>query len=96
MQEVHDKTILVALESLLTLKFRPTYFELTIDEWSGIIQGVIVSNQFNLQNLNERVISVFGEIQKNMPTVMEEHLIIMQAFNSVEFEKVIEQYYKSF
>jgi hypothetical protein len=94
MQEVHDKTILVALEYLLTIKFRPTFLALHMHEDYGIIEVVISSLSFNYQTLEERLKSIYKEIEKELPTIMEENLIVVQPFDSVQIEMVIQDLYE--
>ncbi len=84
-----NSVILAALESFLVYKFRPTFLALTLDEDCEIIQVVISANSFNYLSLSERVINIFNEIDKQFPSLMESHLIVLQAFNGPEMEKVM-------
>lgn len=79
-----------ALEQLLTIRFRPTFLALTIDEENELIQAVLSCDKFNYQTVNERTISVFNEIFKEMPSLIEENLIVLQCFSSLEMERVLD------
>ncbi len=61
-----DKIKLAALETLLVVKFRPTFFALTYHEEIDTIEVMISSISFNYLSLTERVISVFNEIYKDV------------------------------
>ncbi len=89
MNSQENNIILAALESFLVYKFRPTFLALTFDEESEIIQVVISANSFNYLSLSERVINIFNEIDKQFPSLMESHLIVLQPYNSIEIEKVL-------
>ena len=86
---------LAALETLLVIKFRPTFLALQYQSDYDTIEVVMSSAQFNYLSLNDRVISVFNEISKEMPTLMEETLIVVQPFNSVEIDQVLNDVFES-
>ncbi len=85
-----NNTILTALESFLVYKFRPTFLALHLVEDYDTIEIVMSANSFNYLSLSERVINIFNEIDKQFPSLMESHLIVLQAFNSVEMDKVMD------
>lgn len=94
MTNFQDTVILAALESLLAIKFRPTFLALTINQDDGIIQVVMSCLNFNHQSINERTISVFNEINRELPQLIDEHLIVLQCFNSEEIERVIDDLFQ--
>lgn len=84
-----DKIKLAALETLLVVKFRPTFLALTLHEEDGTIEVVISCLRFNSMTVSERTISVFNEVFKELPHLIEEHLIVIQCFNGIELERVL-------
>lgn len=88
------KLLAASLEMLLVNKFRPTFLALTIDEETGTIQVVMSCIKFNYQTITERTISVFTTIYKEMPNIIEDNLIVLQCFNTVEMNKVLDDMFK--
>ena len=95
MNEVYNKTILVALEHLLIIKFRPTFLALTYNQDYDIIEIVMSANQFDYMSVSERIAHVFMEIQRNLPQVLKEHLIVVQPFSGEQMEDVLEDLFGS-
>lgn len=84
------KTIMLAIEQILIIRFRPTFLALTYDEECDIIDIVISANSFDYMTISERVVRVFNEILKQMPSVKEDYLIVVQAFTGDEILQVLE------
>lgn len=87
---MYDRTILAALELMFILKFRPTFLTLQMLPTDDIIEVVISCKSFDYQDLSERTISVFNEIWKQFPNLIDEHLIVVQCFSTSEMEKVLD------
>lgn len=89
-EELKIKTILVAIEQILIINFRPTFLALTFDEDCGIIDIVISANSFEYMSISERIVRIFNEILKQMPSVKEDYLIVVQAFSGDEIMQVLD------
>lgn len=94
MTEEKQKAILAAIESLICYTFRPTFLALTIHPEFETIEIVMSTISFNYQSIPERVISVFNVIDKEMPHLMESHLILLQTFDSAQMERVLDNLFE--
>lgn len=86
-----DKEIVKEIEHLLILKYRPTFLHVTQPDKDGDIQVVVSSIIFNEMTVNERIQSIFNLLYKYLGDIMENRLVIVQAFNSEEMEHVIDK-----
>jgi len=76
------------LEALLISHFRPTFFDIKqIDENS--IHIIISCLQFNYLDIQSRIQDVFNLINSRIPDIMENTLIVVQAYNSEEMNELI-------
>lgn len=94
MDEFYDNTLITALEVLLSIKFRPTFLALTIDTIDGTIEVVMSCKQFETISISERTISVFNEIQKELPLLLQDHLVVLQCFDSKQMEQVLDDLFQ--
>jgi hypothetical protein len=72
---------------------RPTFLIITKPDEDNDIQVVISCLAFKTMNISERISYVFNLINKHIPDVMEDRLIIIQAFDPDEMIDVLEQIY---
>lgn len=89
-----QQVTLTTLESLLVSRFRPTFLALTMNDDGDTIQVVLSCNAFNIMPISQRVISVFNEIDKELPHLVSEYLVVLQAFNGEEIERVIDDVFQ--
>lgn len=92
---LRDRTVgdTTKIESVLCAYARPTFLIITKPDEDNDIQVVISCLAFKTMNVSERISYVFNLINKHIPDVMEDRLIIIQAFDPDEMIDVLEQIY---
>jgi hypothetical protein len=79
------------IEAVLSAYARPTFLAITNPDEDNDIQIVISCLAFRTMNVNERVSYLFGLLKKHIPEVLENRLIIFQAYSSEEMDEVFEK-----
>lgn len=82
------------LEYILSAHLRPTFFAITKtdeEDPNSDIQILIGAHQFSYMTVPERIGHVFSIIQKHCPEAIQNHLLIVQAYDKIELEQVLDQ-----
>lgn len=70
---------------------RPTFFAVTKPDDDNHIAIVISCLAFRTMNVGERISYLFGLLTKHIPDILEDRLIIIQAYSPKEMEEVLDQ-----
>ena len=81
----------IRLEHILCAYARPIFLAITEPDEDNDIQVVISSLAFKTMNVGERVSYVFGLIKKHAPDVLNDRLVIIQAYSPDEIEEVLDK-----
>ena len=84
------KTDLSKLEKSLIIFLRPSFLYITNPDEDNDIQILVATRQFNQKSVQERIIIVFGIIKQNCPQILEDRLIIVQAYSPPEMDDILE------
>jgi hypothetical protein len=79
------------LEYVLCAYARPIFLAITEPDEDNDIQVVISSLAFKTMNVGERVSYVFGLIRKHLPEILNDRLVIIQAYSPEEIEEVLDK-----
>lgn len=80
------------IESLLVLKFRPTFLAITYNSHDSnpFIHVVMSSRQFDKRTVDERIAQVFNWLHKKDKDIVEKNALVIEAFTSSEMADVFE------
>lgn len=92
MDESEEKELVAELEYALSVKLRPTFLIITNPNQhpEGDIYIMISTIAFKNMSVEKRVKTVFSLISKHVPDILEDRLVVIQAYSSDELEDVIE------
>ena len=81
------------IEYVLSAYLRPTFLAITRseDDEDGDIQILVSAHQFSYMTVPERVGHVFSIIQKHCPEAMQNRLLIVQCYDKIELEEVLNE-----
>lgn len=79
------------LEYVLSAHLRPTFLAITRpeDDDNNDIQILVSAHQFSYMTVPERIGHIFAIVQKYCPEVIQDRLLIVQAYDKIEFEEVM-------
>lgn len=77
------------LEYSLIVYFRPTFLLISDPRINDDVQIIISSIKFNYLPIQGRVAEVFKLINEKCPEILENRLLLVQAYNSQEIEDVL-------
>ena len=83
------------LEYVLSAYVRPTFLAITEPDEDNDIQVLVCCNLFNIMDIEDRIEYIFNVINEQCPEVVQDRLIIIQAYSSDEMEQVIENIFKN-
>lgn len=69
---------------------RPTFFAITNPDDDNHIAVVISCLAFRTMNVGERISYLFGLLTKHTPDVLENRLVVIQAYSPQEMEEVLD------
>lgn len=78
-----------SLETVLCAYARPTFLAITQPDEDNDIQVVITCLAFDMMTVAERVSYIFDIIKKHCPDILEDRLVIVQAYTSDEIESIL-------
>jgi hypothetical protein len=96
MELIENKKVLdfAKLEHCLILTYRPTFLVISKTNLNGVIEIIISSTFFSFLPIQGRISDVFKTIEKYCPDILQEKMIVIQAFNSREINEVLEDTFK--
>ena len=77
------------LEYELIIQFRPVFLFISSPSDTGEIQIVLSCVKFNYLTIQERVTEIFKLINLKCPDIIENRLLIIQAFDTKQMEDVL-------
>lgn len=89
-ESINSNNDLTLLENSLILSFRPSFLHITSPDIDNDIQVLISTRHFNAKNVHERIIMVYNLIKKTCPKVLEDRLVVVQAYTPIEMDDVLE------
>lgn len=89
-ESINPQYDLVVLEKSLILFFRPSFLHITSPDMDNDIQILISTRHFNNKTVQERMIMVYNLIKKDCPTVLNDRLVVVQAYTPLEMDEVLE------
>jgi hypothetical protein len=84
----------IKLEYALSAYARPTFLAITEPDEENDIQILISSNLFNVMDVEDRIEYVFKIIKDQCPEVVEDRLVVVQAYDGEEIEQVLDIIFK--
>lgn len=91
MNKNRDNTDLIKLEHLLITHMRPAFLAISYPDESGTIQVVISCFKFEYMDIPKRIKMIFDLINSGAPEIMDSRLILIQAYDSLQMEQVLEE-----
>lgn len=79
------------LEHILSAYARPVFLVITQPDEENNIQVVISAIAFKTMNVSERIGYVFNLIKKHCPDIMQDRLVVIQAYDPSEMEEVMNE-----
>lgn len=91
MKSITNLPLLPRLEYVLSAHLRPTFLVITDprDDINEDIHIVVSAHQFSYMTVPERITHVFKIISAHLPEILQKHLIVIQAYDTVEMEEVL-------
>jgi hypothetical protein len=78
------------LEKYLILSFRPSFLHITNPDENNDVQVLISTRHFNQKTVQERIIMVYNIIKQNCPKILDDRLVVVQAYTPLEMDDVLE------
>jgi len=83
------------VEHALILHFRPTFLCVEPQNENGDIHIVMSSIRFNYLNIQERIIDIYNLLNFKIPDILQQHLVVIEAYNSEEMNALLEEAFKN-
>ncbi len=82
--------LLDVLEKSLIIFFRPSFLHITSPDFDDDIQVVISTRHFSNKTVQERIIMVYNLIKKDCPQILDDRLVVVQAYTPNEMDDILE------
>lgn len=82
--------LLDVLEKSLIIFFRPSFLHITNPDFDDDIQVVISTRHFSNKTVQERIIMVYNLIKKDCPQILDDRLVVVQAYTPNEMDDILE------
>lgn len=79
------------IEYVLSAYARPIFLAITEPDEDDDIQIVISNLAFKTMSVGQRISYIFNLLKKHIPEVLDNRLIIVQAYSPEEIEEVLDQ-----
>lgn len=91
MKSITNLPIVPRIEYVISAHLRPTFLAITNpeDDENGDIQIVVSAHQFSYMTVPQRVTHVFSILNKHLPEVLQNRLIIVTPYDTIEMEEII-------
>lgn len=83
------------IEHALIMHFRPTFLVVENQNENGDIHIVISCLRFNYLSIQERIIDIYNLLNWKLPDILQQHLVVIEAYNSEEIDLLLEEALKN-
>jgi len=80
----------VKLEHILSAYARPVFLAITNPDENNDIRVVISAIAFKTMSVGERIAYVFSLINKHIPDILNDRLVVVQAYTPEEMEQTLD------